>query len=401
LRIHIVVTHLLGRGHLARMRMLASALARAGNDVTLISGGMPDAVGDGDGAGYRLVQLPAVKVAADNFRELLGEDGRPVDDAFKTRRAEQLLRTVADDAPQVLLVESFPFGRRVLRFELMPLLDAVTVMQPRPLILSSVRDILQPRAHDRERKTAADIDAWFDGVLVHADPAVAKLEETFSCADELRGKIFYTGYVHESVRARLTDCGRDDLSRHPRNSLKRGGRDGEGAVVVSTGGGAVGFELLQTAIEARRLTQFKHRDWLLLVGRGASAAEFDALAERAGAGITVEWARRDFAALLAACAVSVSQAGYNTALDTVAAGCRAVFVPYSRHGEAEQTLRAQKFAALGRAVMVSEDDLTAARLATAIDHAARLELSAALPIRLDGAAVTVAFIERRAGAIAS
>jgi len=325
LRIHIVVTHLLGRGHLARMRMLASALARAGNDVTLISGGMPDAVGDGDGAGYRVVQLPAVKVAAGNFRELLDVNGAPVDDAFKTRRAEQLLRTVADDAPQVLLVESFPFGRRVLRFELLPLLEAVAAMQPRPLILSSVRDILQPRAHDRD----------------------------------------------------------------------------EGAVVVSTGGGAVGFELLQTAIDARPLSALKNRDWLLLVGRGAAAAEFDALSRRAGAGITVEWARRDFADLLASCAVSVSQAGYNTALDTVAAGCRAVFVPYSRHGEAEQTLRAEKFAAFGRAVTVSEDDLSAARLADAIDRAARLDPAAAAPIRLDGAAGTVAFIERRAGRIAS
>jgi len=172
-------------------------------------------------------------------------------------------------------------------------------------------------------------------------------------------------------------------------------------VVVSTGGGAVGFELLQTAIDARPLSALKNRDWLVLVGRGASAAEFDALAERAGAGITVEWARPDFTALLAACAVSVSQAGYNTALDTVAANARAVFVPYSRHGEAEQTLRAQKFAALGRAVTVSEEGLTAARLADAIDRAARLELSAALPIRLDGAARAVEFIERRAGAIAS
>jgi len=166
----------------------------------------------------------------------------------------------------------------------------------------------------------------------------------------------------------------------------------------------VGFELLQTAIDARPLSALKNRDWLLLVGRGAAAAEFDALAEHAGAGITVEWARRDFAALLAACAVSVSQAGYNTALDTVAANARAVFVPYSRHGEAEQTLRAQKFAALGRAVTVSEDGLTAARLAAAIDRAARLDPAAAAPIRLDGAAGTVAFIEqlhtrRAAGAV--
>jgi len=396
LRVHIVVTHLLGRGHLARMRQVARALSAAGHEVALISGGAPDAAGHGD-AGYRLVQLPALKVAPGNFRELLGADGRPVGDEFKTRRAEQLRRTVTADAPQVLLIESFPFGRRALRFELRPLLESVAAMQPRPLVLSSVRDILQPRPADRERHTAALLDAFFDAVLVHADPAVVKLEETYSLAHELRGKIFYTGYVHESVAS-------PPLTPPSGGDAPPSGGGWGGAVVVSTGGGAVGFALLQTAIDARPLTRFKHRDWRLLVGRGASAAEFEALTARAGDGangIKVEWARADFAALLAACAVSVSQAGYNTALDTVAARCRAVFVPYSRHGEAEQTLRAEKFAARGRAVVVAEDDLTAARLAAAIDRAARLDPATVAPLRLDGAAATVAFIERRAGGIAA
>lgn len=362
------------------MRVLASALARAGHRVTLISGGMPG----GDGDGYRHMQLPPVKVAAGNFRDLLGEDGAPVDDNFKTRRVEKLLRVVADDAPQVLLVESFPFGRRALRFELTPLLETVAAMQPRPLTVCSVRDILQPRTLERDRQTAAALDAWFDYVLVHADPAVATLDETFSCAGELRGKIFYTNYVHESAAqpapASMPTCG---------------------AVVVSAGGGAVGFALLQTAVAARPLSALKNRPWHLLVGRGAAAAEFDSLTKSAGAGITVEWARPDFAELLAGCAVSVSQAGYNTALDTAAANCRAVFVPYARHGEAEQQLRAQKFAALGRAVVVEESDLNAAKLAAAIDRAARLDLSDAAPIRMDGAARAVEFIERHAPGIAS
>lgn len=378
------VQHLLGRGHLARMRTLAAALARAGHRVTLISGGM-SAVGDGvDGgdAGYRVLQLPAVKVAAGNFRVLLGENGAAVDDDFKARRAARLLQVVADDAPQVLVVESFPFGRRAMRFELLPLIEMVAAMQPRPLTLCSVRDILQPRDGARDRQTVDEVVQWFDAVLVHADPAVAKLDETFSLARELRGRFFYTGYVHESAGAAASDI-----------------PAARGAVVVSAGGGAVGFELLKTAVAAKPLSALKHRPWHLLVGRSAAAAEFAALVECAGDGangITVQWARADFAALLAVCAVSVSQAGYNTALDTAAAGCGAVFVPYSRHGEAEQLRRAEKFAALGRAVTVAEDDLNAASLASAIDRAARLDLASCAPIRMDGAAQTLAFIEHRA-----
>jgi len=44
LRIHIVVTHLLGGGHLARMRTVAAALARAGLDPTFIVGGVVNSV---------------------------------------------------------------------------------------------------------------------------------------------------------------------------------------------------------------------------------------------------------------------------------------------------------------------------------------------------------------------
>jgi len=377
------VQHLLGRGHLARMRTLAAALARAGHRVTLISGGM-SAAGDGGDAGYRVLQLPAVRVAAGNFRVLLGEDGAAVDDDFKARRAARLLQVVADDAPQVLVVESFPFGRRAMRFELLPLMEMVAAMQPRPLTLCSVRDILQPRDGARDRQTVDEVVQWFDAVLVHADPAVAKLDETFSLAEELRGRFFYTGYVHESAGAAAGDASPKTPPAH-------------GAVVVSAGGGAVGFELLKIAVAAKPLSALKHRPWHLLVGRSAAAAEFDALVECAGDGangITVQWARADFAALLAACAVSVSQAGYNTVLDTAAAGCGAVFVPYSRHGEAEQLRRAEKFAALGRAVTVAEDDLNAASLASAIDRAARLDLASCAPIRMDGAAQTAAFIER-------
>lgn len=374
LRIHIYVQHLLGGGHLVRMKVVAAALAGAGHRVTLIAGGM---AGGRPDAAYRLLQLPAVKTAPGDFGVLLDRGGAPVGDDFKARRAAQLLQWVADGAPQALLVESFPFGRRALRFELVPLMKAVAAMKPRPLTLCSVRDILQTRSGERDRRTVAEVNAWFDHVLVHADPAVANLAETFPLAGQLHGKVFYTHYVYGAAA---------------QPGAPAPGRD---AVVVSAGGGAVGFKLLQTALLARPLSRLKDRAWHLLVGRNASAAEFHALAAQAEAGITVQWSRPDFAGMLAACAVSVSQAGYNTVLDTVAANCRAVLVPYSRHGETEQQRRAEKFAEQGRAVVVREQDLGPARLAEAVDRAARLDLSDCRPPRMDGAAQTVRFIERQ------
>ncbi|SDR63313.1 hypothetical protein SAMN05519103_08478 [Rhizobiales bacterium GAS113] len=52
----IVVTHLLGVGHLARAALIARALAERGAEVRLVSGGRPSETVDL--AGLDLVQLP-------------------------------------------------------------------------------------------------------------------------------------------------------------------------------------------------------------------------------------------------------------------------------------------------------------------------------------------------------
>ncbi len=76
--------------------------------------------------------------------------------------------------------------------------------------------------------------------------------------------------------------------------------------------------------------------------------------------------RPDFRALLGHAALSVSQAGYNTALDVLAAGVRAIFVPFAAHDETEQTDRARALAARGLATVIAEHELTAERLAATV-----------------------------------
>jgi len=90
----------------------------------------------------------------------------------------------------------------------------------------------------------------------------------------------------------------------------------------------------------------------------------------AGAGLTVARARDDFPRLLAGAAVSVSQGGYNTITDLIAARVAAVVVPFARGGESEQTMRAARLAEMGLLRVLAEDALTPVRLATAIGAAA-------------------------------
>ena len=121
LRINIYVQHLLGGGHLVRMRGLAAGLVCVpGIGVVLMSG--VELVMGGKIWGMNSCSCRAVKVAAGDFSRLLDGDGVPVSDGFLARRRDELLARVRADSPQVLVVETYPFGRRALRFELQPLL---------------------------------------------------------------------------------------------------------------------------------------------------------------------------------------------------------------------------------------------------------------------------------------
>src|SRR5262249_61840279 len=101
-------------------------------------------------------------------------------------------------------------------------------------------------------------------------------------------------------------------------------------------------------------------------------------------GVVIERFRRDFATLLGRCHVSVSQAGYNTVLDVLAARARAVLVPFAAERETEQMIRAEHLAARGAAVVVREDALSPASLAAAIERAGASP-PAAIGLDIDGA----------------
>jgi predicted glycosyltransferase len=67
--------------------------------------------------------------------------------------------------------------------------------------------------------------------------------------------------------------------------------------------------------------------------------------------------------------LSISQGGYNTVMEVLAAHIRAVVVPYAGGIETEQTLRARRLSARGRLELVDEQTMTPAVLAAAIGRA--------------------------------
>jgi predicted glycosyltransferase len=346
-RVFFYVQHLLGIGHLRRAATLVRALARAGFDVLLVSGGAP--VEGLDTGGARFHQLPPLRARDEGLRELARLDGTPLDDAFRMCRTQALIDLLRAEAPDFLITEQFPFGRTQLRFELLPLLAAAKALGRPPRILSSVRDVLRESASAaRIAESVETFDRFFDGVLIHADPALVSLDRSFAGWDRIKDRAHYTGYVVERDSAPVSATGAGD-------------------VIVSAGGGAVGGPLLRAAIAARPLTSLADRTWRLLVGDNLPVADKAAL--HAGGGVEIEPARADFTSLLARSALSISQAGYNTVVETLMHADRAVLVPFATERETEQARRAQLLAERGLVQTVSAEGLDGAALATAVERA--------------------------------
>jgi predicted glycosyltransferase len=123
----------------------------------------------------------------------------------------------------------------------------------------------------------------------------------------------------------------------------------------------------------------------VLAGTHCSDGDFRELSRSAPDGVVVERNRADFPALLANCALSISQAGYNTVAETLKARARSVLVPFAGGAESEQTLRATLLAERGVASMLAEDALTPENLAAVVNRAARAPQPPADVVDLDGA----------------
>jgi predicted glycosyltransferase len=363
-RVFFHVQHLLGIGHIRRAAVLARTLAASGFDVLLVSGGAPLKL---DLGRARFHQLPSVRARDEGLRDLSRLDGTPLDEAFKSERTRALLELFGAEQPDVLVIEQFPFGRTQLRFELLPLLQAAHERRPRPVIVSSVRDVVRRSVSPQRVQETLELLRSFDTVLIHGDPKVIGFERSFAAWDAIRDRAAYTGYVADLVRA--------------------DGAAGKDEVIVSVGGGAVGAPLIEAAAAARAKTVLAGRTWRLLGGANET---------RTVTGMVVEPARSDFPTLLRNATLSISQAGYNTVVETLACADRAVLVPFGTTRETEQTDRATWLAERGLVTCLPGDALAPDTLASAVDRALKgPSIRSFPPCDLNGAATTAALLHRR------
>jgi len=374
--------HVLGIGHLFRSLEIGRALSD--HEVILVTGGprvatdLPENV--------REVRLPDLQMNRE-FKGLFSSRQDAGLDQIKEERQKRLFNLFEKENPDVFLIELYPFGRKAFRFELDPVLQAVDDKRlPCGSVVCSVRDILVEK-EDRDKhelRAAKTLNSYFDAVLVHADPQLVKISETFDHFDQITIPVDYTGYIAPKPSP--------DAGKRIRRQLKI--ETDELLIVASAGGGNVGAPILEAVIlafdrlEARSRCQLK-----VFTGPFLDQSDFDRLKKMAGSNVQLEQFTGDFLSYLTAGDLSVSMGGYNTTMNILAAAVPALVWPFPQNRE--QRLRAQRLANLGALRVLEDEDLRPDRLAAIMSHLLAKPTRPTVNINLDGAANTAKWINRQ------
>lgn len=324
MRIMIYSQHVLGIGHFFRSMEIASALHS--HEVLFVEGGEP-VTGFQAPAHVQRVFLPPLMMDAE-FKRMEVQGGNVED--IKGRRRQLMMETFQAFAPDILITELFPFGRKQFAFELMPLLERVREGIADTRIVCSLRDILvEKRDQDAyEKRVLATLNPYYHLLLIHSDPALIKLDDTFVRTSQIRIPHAYTGFV---VRKCVDE-------KKP---------DGVKVIVVSSGGGKVGVDLLASSIRAFKVISSENLRMRVFEGPFMEASHRAHLAELVSSDdrISIHPFTLDFLSELARADLSISMAGYNTCMDILSAGLRALVHPFGQNRE--QAMRARRLEKLG------------------------------------------------------
>jgi predicted glycosyltransferase len=162
-------------------------------------------------------------------------------------------------------------------------------------------------------------------------------------------------------------------------------------VVASSGGGKVGADLLASCIQAVNLLPGREIELRVFIGpfmEEKHVAHLKLLAS-ADSRIKILPFSNDFLTELASACLSISMAGYNTCMDVLSSGVKALVYPFSQNRE--QGIRAVKLEQMGMLHMIKTLDPQS--LATSILETLEGDSTRSAPaINLSGAMNTASYI---------
>lgn len=373
--------HVLGIGHYFRSLEICKALA--GHEVILVTGG--SRINTPLPAHVREEHLPELMMDQQFSSLYAAEEGKSVPQVKKERQ-ERLFHLFATEAPDLFIVELYPFGRKAFRFEIDPILAGIHSGDlPPSLVICSLRDVLVEKkdAAAHEERVIDCLNRYFAVLLIHADPRVLKLDETFSRVRDITIPVIYTGFVTP----------KPDPNAGPRLRRQLGIDREEILVVASAGGGSVGNLLLKAVTEAFAFMKSEKTKHLhVFTGPFLGEDDFERLKRLSDKEIRIFRFSSDFLSYLAAADLSVSMAGYNTCMNIAAARVPALVWPFPQNQE--QRLRALRLAQLGVLRVLTDEELVPRRLSTVMQQGLDLQFRSTVDIDLSGAENTAAWLKK-------
>ncbi len=365
-----------GIGHLRRSVEIARTLVNKFKVVFFNGGRVPAAIPCPEGV--EIIDLPPMRSNTEN--DLIFHAKQLDENLTKEVRRQIILEKFNRLQPDVILIELFPFGRKDFAFELLPLLRQARRSKSKPLVICNLEDILIDGREDQQHfdnRASWIVKRYFDAVLMHTDPAFARLEETFSPRKPLTKPVLYTGFVTGSAECNEVDNQTPDI-------------------VVSAGGGNVGAPLFQVAVQAQpRIWQQYKIPMTIVAGPFLHESEWERLNQQAlnVPGLKLHRSVPELRCLLSQARLSVSQCGYNTTMDLLKTQVPALLIPFAEASKNVQNIRALKLEQLGVARVLAEVELNVDNFIREIDSLLlyKLEPSA---LRLDGASQTLKIISQ-------
>lgn len=372
-----------GLGHLRRNLNVAGRLVHEYPGASaLVLAGLPGIPGLQLPDGVDLVKLPSIrKVGTEAWqpRSLLVGDDR-----LQAMRRELIAAAFESLAPDLVLVDYLPAG---VWGELVDPLRRLREEHPGTRVVLGLRDVLDaPRTTRRSWETAghdAALRRLYDQVLVYGDREIFDASEAYGLEEMLPGRVRYTGYL----------CAEEQPGDVAAEREACGVEEGERLFVITAGGGADAFPMMELTLRAMRLRKASGpRERLVVVtGPLMERADVEKLRDLAqGLPATIQRTADRLTTLIAAADLLITMGAYNTLTDAIRLKRPVLSVP-RRGPSAEQDTRAGLFEARKLLTRVAPE-ADPGQLAAAIDLALTQPRLVAPPPTLDGLARTVGYL---------
>ena len=345
-----------GLGHIRRSMAIAASLLEPRVNILILTGS-PIAGRFSFPEQIDFVRIPGMI-------KRTNEEYRPLSIKINARHALDIRKniitaTVKTFQPQLFIVDKEPLG---LKREVLPALQWLRRSRPRTRTVLGLRDIMDDA--DVTRREWADkgvysaLDELYSEIWVYGNQDLYDPIREYAIPAAVSAKVRFTGYIPRKVPS----------PEGVQNARKENGlQEGDKLVVVTTGGGGDGYEVMDAylrMLEAGPPPAFKS---ILITGPFMPKRDRKNLNKRCRKlGVRMHHFYRQMEKIFAAADLVICMGGYNTLCEILSQGTVSLVVPRDTPRR-EQLIRAETFQRQRLIDYIPWDALTPERMRDKVD----------------------------------